>query len=1432
MSELNLGKSGRIGKFDLDKIKSGIKKEDVANNEQLKALFDILDDGDGTLSRKEIEKLKTIFDDVNTDKDKSTLSEKEAKNITDKNGNAIGKENGKLFLQLLSNIMNKAEQGVKNVSLNNNEDEVVTYEDGRVETIHKDGSKTITKGNITTELNSEGKKIKETVTDNGKVTQTEFDEKENVKKETKSDKEGNTEEIIYNNGEPIKKTVTNQNIVKEFSFDKEKQEFILKKSIDNGSGATTVFEGNKKTITQDNKKSIYNGDTLESEEETETLDNGSKKVTKKEYKDGHLSQTTITLDVKKQQVIKNGYTVNYDGDGYITGVIVQNGEGIRTIAKKFGCSVEDLLKANAGCVKGKSPNYYFLVGQEIRIPDMDTDSFIEINSTRKSAAETTQDYNNYVAQKRAEEEAKAKAEGEARAEAEDAKNRKEVEEQTSNGTEIAQNLYNDMKGIGTRKEFPTHIDSITEENVAYVVLGYNTISSKESLAEAILDEIGLGNVTKRLGIIEGIFNKLTVKAESLGIDTAQYKTDFEKAKQSAYSKAINNENFDNIFKALATVISASNSLTNSEKTEVENMTYTEKQEQTVSTLEQVAQEAELSFDDQLKQDGWAGDFVDWFSGLWGSKNRAKLVKADLDTFNSQVEQLKACKSEAEFKAKFKEIFKVDYNASLVLAYQNRTEKQAVADATYSIEQNFNSSLKVLLSKENLTNETQYVQTSSGMYGGATGQYIETATKEQVYEREFNAFAEFLGQGNIEDGKKKLEDAFAKSNITESSSLEEKWTVLHNIAKNYSEVLHNNVLEATENQGYDAFSQKSELMYNAAFGTTNDIARRVQEYNISQQSGAMVLKSVVKGGAAIGLCLVPGVGLALAAAGTAVISAGVDISDRVTSEVGLQDGEIEQILKNAAIDGATVFAGGQLTKMLKNASTFAKLGGQFVGDVAVGAAAEKLQTGTITLGGVAFQCVFSAAGNLIALKQIKNASEKPKMGIEEPANHSFAQDQAKKAMRQEKAEADKHAGYKRKEIQAKEKLAEDMAETPITEEEIEAFRKSLKEAPTPEEKAAIIENNRKVAEAYAKSHQLGENLSDDVIAKLTGSVADAPVTAPKNINPEITALENNIKGLEGNIKRLEQQIAGAKKMGKNTAKLEETLRTNQEKLTGKLAELDNSELLELRRKNNLTPELKTILSNEVAKRGIIGKDGIIPWDKVDMENLLIRADEKVNYPQNIREQSIAELNRRGYVKNGENKYTPIEDLSDVDLIASIEFNKDNQLALNKISEQLEHRNYKNVDGVWEKTKISKEAEAKAEKPAQTPKVKKDVNTKPRTYENCGKKFVDPEDYNLLTNDELLTEYQKLYDFQHESRVYNINGRKMYNHDTSTDRAKIKEIFKQRNVNLKNENGGFRLEHVPAEEPASTLKSRAQTGTQEQSYFDRLKARHNERVQVRK
>lgn len=60
------------------------------------------------------------------------------------------------------------------------------------------------------------------------------------------------------------------------------------------------------------------------------------------------------------------------------------------------------------------------------------------------------------------------------------------------------------------------------------------------------------------------------------------------------------------------------------------------------------------------------------SGAWNSKNRESAVKADLNTAQHQANELARTKTDAEFKAKFKETYGVEFDPVQVAGYQKKS----------------------------------------------------------------------------------------------------------------------------------------------------------------------------------------------------------------------------------------------------------------------------------------------------------------------------------------------------------------------------------------------------------------------------------------------------------------------------------------------------------------------------------------------------------------------------------------------------------------------------------------------------------------------------------------------------------------------------------------------------------------------------------------
>lgn len=91
----------------------------------------------------------------------------------------------------------------------------------------------------------------------------------------------------------------------------------------------------------------------------------------------------------------------------------------------------------------------------------------------------------------------------------------------------------------------------------------------------------------------------------------------------------------------------------------------------VNAQKEAVKNARTAFEQQQKQDGWAGKTADAVSVLWNSDNRAVKVEEDLKTYENQIKELQTAQSKgaAEYSAKFKEIYGVPYNPENVAAYE-------------------------------------------------------------------------------------------------------------------------------------------------------------------------------------------------------------------------------------------------------------------------------------------------------------------------------------------------------------------------------------------------------------------------------------------------------------------------------------------------------------------------------------------------------------------------------------------------------------------------------------------------------------------------------------------------------------------------------------------------------------------------------------------
>ena len=355
-----------------------------------------------------------------------------------------------------------------------------------------------------------------------------------------------------------------------------------------------------------------------------------------------------------------------------------------------------------------------------------------------------------------------------------------------------------------------------------------------------------------------------------------------------------------------------------------------------------------------------------------------------------MQQLKDAKSQGEsaYKAKFKEIFGIEYDYANIVAYEKAEATYINASSYYEFEMAFNRTLKTLLSPAPLREEVRCDNPDP-----MTNMIITTvtATKEQVYNREFSNLASFIGENGTE-----ILNAALKEKGVANGTVDEKFEVLKQITKALAKQLHTATLEASGGKEFSEVQAMYDNSYKAAYGVENDIMKRVTDYNVSQEKGASAVKAGVTIAASLAAAF-SGIGLAGVAAITAGTTVGTEVIDRSTSGKALNalkekgvgayiktannDINWEATLKQAVVSGGAVLIGGAVAKgvsiVMEGTKPAAQAIAQFGGDIVCDAGMEYLTTGKISVEGMVFTVLLSATGNIIAMKRLSAASDATK-----------------------------------------------------------------------------------------------------------------------------------------------------------------------------------------------------------------------------------------------------------------------------------------------------------------------------------------------------------------------------------------------------------------------------------------------------------------------
>lgn len=388
----DVNKFGKKSGIELNTLNAGMKKTDIEEkNTAGHSIFDTIDtDKNGVIDETEIDIFRKNIDKDNN----NTISKKEAKKYLEEN--KLEELDKKEVLKFLAGMIdnNKDIKEAKIITQNGEKIVQVEYKDGTIDLINGDKSyshiTTDENGNtITEEFDKEGKLEKKTVKDkNNNISAKEYEQDgTTVKQETIINAEtGEITTIQYNEGKPASKEIKKGVVTTRYEITQDNNWEKKSQIINDGSGdkqKETIYQTNPDgtitAVTTDAlnpdkkivKTIVKNGDKETVSKEVITEGN---KTTERTYTNEGMVEITATQEGttetrynnenKKlsQTKIINGkeYTVEYDENGN-TKLVLQNGESIDMLAKKFGITKSEILEANNGKIRGWA-------GDEIVIP--------------------------------------------------------------------------------------------------------------------------------------------------------------------------------------------------------------------------------------------------------------------------------------------------------------------------------------------------------------------------------------------------------------------------------------------------------------------------------------------------------------------------------------------------------------------------------------------------------------------------------------------------------------------------------------------------------------------------------------------------------------------------------------------------------------------------------------------------------------------------------------------------------------------------------------------------------------------------------------------------------------------------------------------------------------------------------------------------------
>ena len=539
------------------------------------------------------------------------------------------------------------------------------------------------------------------------------------------------------------------------------------------------------------------------------------------------------------------------------------------IAKKFGVSIEDLLAVNQEAVKGNAPNQYFLLGAEIKIPgELDADDqrlqnrdsketviakyqAAEAERQAKTGEEIARGDNGYYVTKdssgnlhfwndekkeiSAEEFKKwcptiyknvtEKNDYYATDTEEEYKTNTETRESAEKLADQFYDIADHNAGLTSMKKMQNLLDNyITADNICAFLDAYDRDKTKHgdsSIIDTVISEIGASGSTAQKKVLMTILDKLCEAAKKAGVsqgDIDKAKKDFndsynyEYMQWNSYMRTTNPKDMEKAIDFLRGAIAAK------QTANVEDMSDSEAIAQFNESFGAEQNSAQGAYDD-AKGEGWSWSAKtgDWVCGLFGC-NTISEMEAKLGKNAQAVKELAEAKTEAEFKAKYKEVFGIEFDPQKIAAAE-------AAQTNLAMAQGFEKAIPIY---DNLLNNSSNQSLAQ----------LENSFKSQI-------------------GIKDEEFAQLKANLYSSCSNDaEKKQAFISYLQSAKQDLSEQYMNITKGKTLEQLEKDTELVTKSAFGT-NDIGKDVAQFTTNMATTEMVTEIAGDIALTVALAAIPG-----------------------------------------------------------------------------------------------------------------------------------------------------------------------------------------------------------------------------------------------------------------------------------------------------------------------------------------------------------------------------------------------------------------------------------------------------------------------------------------------------------------------------------------------------------------------------------------------